>query len=98
MLQAYRTGLGPPGVPSLAISPRRVAGAARNLGLLRARIRQGALGGNRRQEIDHIIAKHAVVRQRVDNEWTSLFHIEPAAATVSRFRPSGAWQHIEATQ
>ena len=42
-----------------------------------------------RQEIDHIIDKHAVVRQLVDNEWILLIHIEPAAATVSRYGPAG---------
>jgi uncharacterized protein len=50
-----------------------------------------------RQEIDSIIGKHAVVKQLVDNEWLFLFHIEPAGTTVSRYRPGGAWQVVDAT-
>jgi len=45
-----------------------------------------------RAEIDNIIARHAVVKHLVDNEWLFLFHIEPAGAAVSRYRPGGAWQ------
>jgi hypothetical protein len=50
-----------------------------------------------RQEIDHIIGNHAVVKQLIDNEWLFLFHIEPAGAAVSRYRPGGAWQEVKAT-
>ncbi|HYN58340.1 MAG TPA: DUF2309 domain-containing protein [Rubrivivax sp.] len=50
-----------------------------------------------RQEIDNIIGNHAVVKQLIDNEWLFLFHIEPAGTTVSRYRPGGAWQQVEAT-
>jgi len=50
-----------------------------------------------RQEIDNIIGKHAVVKQLVDNEWLHLFHIEPSGTTVSRYRPGGSWQEVEAT-
>ena len=48
-----------------------------------------------RGEIDRIIAKHAVVRQLVDNAWLHLFHIEPAGTTVSRYRPGGTWIRVE---
>ncbi len=48
-----------------------------------------------RGEIDRIIAKHAVVRQLVDNAWLHLFHIEPAGTAVSRYRPGGSWQAVE---
>ena len=51
-----------------------------------------------RGEIDNIIGKHAAVKQLVDNEWLFLFHIEPAGATVSRYRPGGAWEDVEATR
>ena len=50
-----------------------------------------------RAEIDNIIGNHAVVKQLVDNEWLFLFHIEPAGTAVSRYRPGGAWQAIDAT-
>jgi len=50
-----------------------------------------------RQEIDNIIGNHAVVKQLIDNEWLHLFHIEPAGTAVSRYRPGGAWQDVEAT-
>jgi uncharacterized protein YbcC (UPF0753/DUF2309 family) len=43
-----------------------------------------------RNEIDKVIAAHAVVRQLVDHEWLYLFHIEPAGSTISRYR-SGTW-------
>jgi uncharacterized protein YbcC (UPF0753/DUF2309 family) len=49
-----------------------------------------------RAEIDGIIARHAVVRQLVDNAWLHLFHIEPAGTAVSRYRPGGSWQAVEA--
>jgi hypothetical protein len=48
-----------------------------------------------RTEIDAIVARHAVVRQLVDNEWLHLFHIEPAGSAVSRYRPGGSWQGVE---
>ena len=51
-----------------------------------------------RLEIDKIIGNHAVVRRLVDNEWLFLFHIEPAGTAVSRYRPGGAWQAVEAAQ
>jgi hypothetical protein len=47
-----------------------------------------------RDEIDKIIAAHAVVKQLVDNEWLHLFHIEPAGTVVSRYRPGGTWQQV----
>ena len=50
-----------------------------------------------RREIDKIIGKHAVVKQLIDNEWLFLFHIEPAATGLSRYRPGGAWQEVAAT-
>jgi len=43
-----------------------------------------------RNEIDKVIAAHAVVRHLVDHEWLYLFHIEPAGSTISRYR-SGTW-------
>ena len=49
-----------------------------------------------RLEIDNIIGNHAVVRQLIDNEWLFMFHIEPAGTAVSRYRPGGAWQAVEA--
>ena len=49
-----------------------------------------------RPQIDLVIGKHAVVRQLIDNEWLHLFHIEPAGTAVSRYRPGGAWQSVDA--
>jgi uncharacterized protein YbcC (UPF0753/DUF2309 family) len=51
-----------------------------------------------RTEIDKVIDAHAVVKQLIDNEWLYLFHIEPAGATVSRYRPGGTWQEVKAAQ
>jgi uncharacterized protein YbcC (UPF0753/DUF2309 family) len=51
-----------------------------------------------RTEIDKVINAHAVVKQLIDNEWLHLFHIEPAGATVSRYRPGGTWQEVKAAQ
>jgi hypothetical protein len=51
-----------------------------------------------RDEIDKIIAAHAVVKQLVDNEWLHLFHIEPAGTAVSRYRPGGTWDEVKAVQ
>lgn len=45
-----------------------------------------------REEIEKIIGRHAVVRQLVDNAWLHLFHVEPGAAQVLRYRPGGGWQ------
>ncbi len=47
-----------------------------------------------RGEIDQVIARHAVVRQLVDNAWLHLFHIEPAGTAVSRYQRGGTWQAV----
>jgi uncharacterized protein len=43
--------------------------------------------------IDHVMAKHKVVRQLVENEWLHLFQIDPAQPGISR-RHRGQWTPI----
>lgn len=47
-----------------------------------------------RQEIEKIIAKHAVVRELVDHEWLHLLHIDESTNSVSRRAPGGLYLSI----
>ena len=46
-----------------------------------------------RQAIDAIVEKHALVRQLLANQWLLLFHIQPGAQAIARWRQQG-WQPV----
>jgi len=47
-----------------------------------------------REEIEKIVAKHAVVRELIDHEWLHLLHIDETTNTVSRRAPGGLYLSI----
>jgi len=47
-----------------------------------------------RGEINRIVAKHANVRELVDNGWVHLFVIETEGHTICRYGGAGRWEAV----
>jgi uncharacterized protein YbcC (UPF0753/DUF2309 family) len=45
-----------------------------------------------RSEIERIVAKHASVRELVDNGWVQLFVIENDGQAICRYLGAGRWE------
>jgi hypothetical protein len=48
--------------------------------------------------IERVLAKHARVRELVDNEWVHLFRFTAEAAVFERYRPGRGWQAVPAVE